>query len=138
MNHREEKHPGEVNNDKSMTQPNEVLSVKEIIARFTNGLPVTAYDDYYDDPEGFDSSDFDRMDFAQRHEFIQQHREYLEDLQARHKEQENPALPRSSDPEGVKTAAAKQSQAAPSPGQTPALAGNPPNDDAGQSAPARA
>lgn len=79
----EEVAPGEVNNDPSMTQPNQVMTVREIIEKFTHGLPVDAGDPgFYDDPENFDASDFDSLDPFQKVEYLREQRSRIDsDLQ---------------------------------------------------------
>lgn len=81
---------GETNFGPSQTQPNDVMGVREILERFTRGLPLNTGDvGYYDDPEDIDLSDFDAMDKFEKEMYIRENREYINDLEKRAKESEN-------------------------------------------------
>lgn len=72
--------PGELNTLPSETQPNDTLSVQEIIERYTRGVPINQREsfDFYDLED--DVSDMDDMDFAQRQEWLQERRKHIENL----------------------------------------------------------
>lgn len=81
---------GETKFGPSKTQPNDVMGVREILERFTRGLPLGTGDiGYYDDPENIDLSDFDAMDRFEKEMYIRENREYLNDLEKRAKEIES-------------------------------------------------
>lgn len=80
---------GESEFSPSKTQPNDVLSIREILDKYTRGLPVSAGDvGYYDDPEDIDLSDFDAMDPFEKEMYIRENREYLQELERRHAEEQ--------------------------------------------------
>nr|QJB19606.1 MAG: hypothetical protein [Microvirus sp.] len=84
LNACEEAVEGEVNDQPSMTQPNEAMSVRDIIARFAQGVPLSQHD--YGDlglSEDEDYSDFDKMDYFEKMEYIEDNKQYIEELQAR-------------------------------------------------------
>lgn len=77
----------EVNNGVSLTVPNQALSIKEIMDRFSRGLPINepvkipiyhGDDEFYPDPR--------KMDLAEREMLIEQNRAELESLQKKVKE----------------------------------------------------
>ena len=57
---------GEVNYEASMTIPDQTLPLKELISRFTRGLPITDYRPIYD--EKGDLPDPRKMDLVELHE----------------------------------------------------------------------
>lgn len=65
---REEVPIGDINEMDSMTEPNQVLSLKEIIERFASGIDMSAhsYDPLYTDEE---LPDFEHMSFDELHEY---------------------------------------------------------------------
>lgn len=80
---------GEKDFGPSQTQPNDVMSIREILDKFTRGLPVSAGDvGYYDDPEDIDMSDFDAMDKFEKEMYIREQREYVKELESRMQEDE--------------------------------------------------
>lgn len=98
-----DEHIGEGPFGPSQTQPDETLTVREILDRFTRGLPMTTGDvGYYDDPDDLDMSDFDAMDPFEKEMHIREHREYLADLEKRMKETDTSV--NSSDPKGQEPA----------------------------------
>lgn len=85
------------------------MSVRKILEKFSRGLPLDTGDiGYYDDPEDIDMSDFDAMDPFEKQMHIREHREYIDQLEERMKEQEKDTeaqLPvNSSDPQGQESA----------------------------------
>lgn len=81
--------PGESNFPPSETQPNDAMSVRKILEKFSRGLPVGTGDiGYYDDPEDIDMSDFDDMDPFEKQMYIREHRERLEQMEQRLKDEQ--------------------------------------------------
>lgn len=73
--------PGEVNDEASMTVPDQAMSVQEIMLRFTSGRPVNLNSElmYTDDQL---LPDLARMDFVERQELIEANAERIKNLQA--------------------------------------------------------
>lgn len=65
----------------SKTIPDQVMSLKEILQRFASGLPVDGgkVPMYYG--EEFEMPNIDKMDLAERHEWIAQNREAILQMQ---------------------------------------------------------
>lgn len=57
---------GETNHQPSMTIPDQTLPLKELISRFTRGLPITEFKPIYD--ENGDLPDPRKMDLVELHE----------------------------------------------------------------------
>lgn len=92
----------------SLTQPDMLLSLQDLLDRFTRGLPVSGRNDgYYDDE--YDFSDYDHMDFAERAMAMDELRAEIAHLES---------LNRSAH-ESEQDAGAQAQQAAPSGGQLP-------------------
>lgn len=73
----------------SQTQPNDVMSIRTILDKFSRGLPVSAGDiGYYDDPDDIDMSDFDAMDKFEKEMYIREQREYVKELESRMQEEQ--------------------------------------------------
>lgn len=67
-----------------MTMPNEALTVRQIIERYAQGIPVSQNTDgYYDDPDDMDMSDFDNLDFFEKMQYILDNKEYIKQLEER-------------------------------------------------------
>lgn len=77
---------GSINVGKSLTMPNDVLSVQEIIARSARGLPLEQGDSgFYDVPEGvFIPDDYDTWDAFDREMFL---RDQGEDIRRQQEEE---------------------------------------------------
>lgn len=91
---------GEKDFGASKTQPNDVMSVRQILEKFARGLPVSAGDiGYYDDPEDLDMSDFDAMDPFEKEMYIREQREYVKELEQRMKDTESQTPVNSSAPQ---------------------------------------
>lgn len=104
---------GEVNTLPSMTQPNDVMSVKEVLDRFTRGLPLNSGDiGYYDDPDGMDMSDFDMMDKFEKEDFIREQREFVNELQRRYDEEQKDSQKDTDAQHPVNSSAAQQQESA--------------------------
>lgn len=71
----------EKNTMPSKTIPDQVMSLKEILQRFASGLPVDGgkVPMYYG--EEFEMPNIDKMDLAERHEWIAQNREAILQMQ---------------------------------------------------------
>lgn len=72
----------EVNNGESLTQPDETLSVRDIIRNHTRGLEVPALPGFRDDPEDIDLSDFDQMDSFQKEMYLRDNASAIERLKS--------------------------------------------------------
>jgi hypothetical protein len=73
LNYKEYK--GQVNKQKSLTVPDQALSIKEIMNRFARGLPIEQFKPLYDENIDEDSEylpDPRTMDLAERQEFKEQ------------------------------------------------------------------
>lgn len=80
---------GEKDFGPSQTQPNDVMSVRDILEKFARGLPISAGDiGFYDDPDDLDMSDFDAMDPFEKEMFIREQREYVKELEERVKDEQ--------------------------------------------------
>jgi len=82
----------EYNNQKSQTIPDQAMSIKEILARYSRGLPVEQFKPHYDEAENTDDyfPDPRTMDLAERQEFAEQVRQELAEIaiQRQQKQQE--------------------------------------------------
>lgn len=76
---------GEVNNQKSLTVPDQSMSIKEILNRYSRGLPIESFKPIYDDVE--DPEDYlpdpRTMDLAERQEYVEMVREELNAINSR-------------------------------------------------------
>lgn len=70
---------GEVNKQKSLTIPDQSMSIKEILNRYSRGLPIESFKPIYDDVD--DTDDFlpdpRTLDLADRQEYAEMVREEL-------------------------------------------------------------
>lgn len=99
----------ETNTLPSLTQPDMLMSLKDMLERYASGLPITGRNDgFYEDE--YDFSDYDHMDFAERAEAMEHLRAEITHLQS---------LNSSAQPKAGQDVGAKAQQAAPSDGQTP-------------------
>lgn len=64
---------GEVNNQKSLTIPDQAMSVKEILSRYSRGLNVNGFTPIYEDVETTDDymPDPRILDLAERQEYAE-------------------------------------------------------------------
>jgi hypothetical protein len=76
---------GEVNNQKSLTIPDQAMSVKEILSRFSRGLNVNGFTPIYEDVESTDDymPDPRTLDLAERQEYAELFREEYNEIQNR-------------------------------------------------------
>lgn len=61
---------GEKNSGKSMTVPNQGVSIKDNIRRINRGMPVTGVRDVYYDDEDIRMPDLDKMDLAEVEQYM--------------------------------------------------------------------
>ena len=73
---------GEVNNLPSMTIPDQTMSIRNIIDRYTRGLPVTGFTPVYDG-EDFFMPDPKTLDLVERQEMAEQIKQRVEGLKSR-------------------------------------------------------
>jgi hypothetical protein len=81
LNYKEYK--GQVNKQKSLTVPDQAMTVKQIMQRYARGLPVEQFQPIYDENIDEDSEylpDPRTMDLAERQELAEQIRYDLENL----------------------------------------------------------
>lgn len=91
---------GEINNEPSQTIPDEAMTIKEIMNRFTRGLPLGGSNEpVYDGDEDF-VPDFSRMDLAERQEWTEAHKEELEALKLKQRTAKK-KVPRETELEGA-------------------------------------
>lgn len=83
LNYDYKAHPGEVNNEPSVTIPEQTMSLKEILARHARGLPTTGREPIYHGDEDY-LPDFKKMDLAEIQEYKEQLREHTEKVQAQY------------------------------------------------------
>ena len=85
---------GQINNKPSMTVPDQALSIKEILSRFSRGLPVggfpTTFDDM-DDPEDM-LPDPRTMDLSERKQYEEMVKEELNHIRSKAKPAETVGL----------------------------------------------
>lgn len=73
---------GEVNTEPSMTHPDESMSIRDILERFTSGREVRELDGEYDEEESImDAETWSRMDLVERAEFLQECRDEISRLE---------------------------------------------------------
>lgn len=82
MNYTEYK--GEVNTQKSLTIPDQSLSVKEILNRYARGIMPNGFNPIYDDVETTDDflPDPRTLDLAERQELAEHYAQEIEQLRA--------------------------------------------------------
>lgn len=76
---------------KSLTQPDEALSIRELLTRFSNGLPITGREDgqYFEE----DLSHLDNLDFAERAEALAQYKAQIAYIQKLQEEEQKVEVP---------------------------------------------
>lgn len=72
----------------SMTIPDQTMSIKDIMARFTRGLPIEGGKTpiYYGEENDF--PDMSRLDISERQEIIENYQKELKDIQTRHQQRQ--------------------------------------------------
>jgi len=74
---------GQVNKQKSLTVPDQAMSIKQIMERFARGLPVEQFKPIYDENIDEDSEfipDPRTMDLADRQAYAEAYREEIDNL----------------------------------------------------------
>lgn len=85
--------PGEKNTMPSMTVPDQAMSIQEILRRFAQGLPLGGQKvPLYDEDIPFDAQEFQRMDLADKQEFMEANKRRMEQLQSELNDQRNASL----------------------------------------------
>lgn len=74
----------------SMTQPGEAQSIEQVIRAYAQGVYLPGSASFYDDPEGLDLSEFDQLDPFEKAMYLQEQREYLQELEERSRLQPTP------------------------------------------------
>lgn len=65
----------------SLTQPDEALSVEEVMRRLTAGIPVNAARELVFNGDEVDLPDFEKMDLSERHDYAESVRKAVKDNQ---------------------------------------------------------
>lgn len=95
LNYDHEKQVYEVNTQASLAEPDQALSVADIISRFTRGLPFQNVTTpvYNVDDEGNEifPSNFDTLDISERMQMLQEARAYTEMLRKQEAEKDEVA-----------------------------------------------
>ncbi len=73
---------GEVNTLPSMTIPDQTMSIRTIVDRYTRGLPVTGFTPVYDGEDHY-IPDIKTLDLVERQEMADKIREEVESLKSR-------------------------------------------------------
>lgn len=73
---------GEVNTLPSMTIPDQTMSIRTIVDRYTRGLPITAFTPVYEG-EDFYMPDPKTLDLVERAELLERTKEEVESLKSR-------------------------------------------------------
>jgi len=73
---------GEVNNLPSMTIPDQTMSIRTIVDRYTRGLPITGFTPVYDG-EDYYMPDPRTLDLVDRHEMAEEIKQEVESLKSR-------------------------------------------------------
>lgn len=77
----------EVNEEPSMTQPGDALSVEKIIQQYVNGYGLPHDDRYSNVPDGIDLdelADFDSMDEMEQRMYLLERKQMLDEMFRRH------------------------------------------------------
>jgi hypothetical protein len=69
---------GEINNEPSLTIPDETMSIREILSRYSRGLSVDQKVPYFDEEDYH--PDLSKMDLADREDYIEKVKQELKDL----------------------------------------------------------
>jgi len=73
----------EINEQPSMTVPDQTMSVRTILERYTRGLPVNGWTPMYDEED--DLPDPRTLDLAERQELAEQFKQEIQNVEARKK-----------------------------------------------------
>lgn len=82
LNYNEFNKDYEVNTLPSLTIPDQNMSIREIIDRYSRGLPVTSFTPVYEG-EDFDLPDPKTLDLVERHEMAQKIKEEVASIKSR-------------------------------------------------------
>lgn len=74
--------PGETFLHESLTVPDQVLSIQEILQRYVRGQAVESYSGTYDDDLGFVQPDLSQMELNEIYEYKQDLEEYIRERRA--------------------------------------------------------
>lgn len=110
-----ENFPGEESSPEIVTQPDEVLSVSEMLQRHVRGIPVNSSfgpGEYYPEELGF-VPDVSSMDLSEIDEMRDAMRRRVAQIKRQQKEGNQPNLPRGERPPEAKEKVPEQSQDAP-------------------------
>jgi len=80
---------GEINSEPSLTIPDETMSIREILSRFSRGLSVDQKISYYDEEDYH--PDLSKMDLADREDYIEKVKQELKDIQDKLKTEDTTA-----------------------------------------------
>jgi hypothetical protein len=96
---------GEVNNEPSLTVPDQALSIREILRRFSHGIPMDGQQIPIFDENENDLPDFRHMDLADREEAAEQFKQELASIKRRNtpKKAKNPSTAQGGTTEGGTT-----------------------------------
>lgn len=87
LNYNHEENIGEINDQPSLTVPDQTMSLRTIVERYTRGLPIDgAKVPIYDEEN--DLPDFRTLDLAERQEYAEQYAEELKHLAKKAKKAE--------------------------------------------------
>ena len=82
LNYDYEQQEGEINTLPSMTIPDQTMSIRKIVDRYTRGLPVSGFTPIYDGEE-FYMPDPKTLDLVERYEMAEQIKQEVEGLKSR-------------------------------------------------------
>jgi len=82
LNYKEFNNDNEVNNLPSLTIPDQNLSIRQIIDRYTRGLPIHSFNPVYDG-EDYDLPDPRTLDLVERHELAERLKEEVASIKSR-------------------------------------------------------
>jgi len=85
--------PGEKNTMPSLTIPDQAMSIQEILRRFAQGLPLGGQKvPLYDEDLPFDAQQFQKMDLADKAEYIEANKRRIEGLESELNDQRSATL----------------------------------------------
>jgi hypothetical protein len=73
----------EINDEPSLTVPDQTMSIRTILERYSRGLPVTGFTPYYDEED--DLPDPRTLDLAERQELAEKYSQEIENVKSRKK-----------------------------------------------------
>lgn len=88
----------EINNSPTMTIPDQTMSMRELVQRYTRGLPLDQKTPVYvtdeENIDDLDMVDFKRLDLSERQEIREKYANELEEIQNRQKQQKPKKQPK--------------------------------------------